>query len=324
MSCNGVNRTQSGPYGYNDNGMGRNNVPSNVSRGMQGNPFGRYIPITTNSLNSTQQLSFDQAFVPNQQVIEPIDYRNTGNTLHNNIGDSVMNESVVEYKINIDSIDRDIRTYLDPFNYVVKFNLPSSASITPSGPLINKEFRNVKYIKLDSIVLPQYSNNIYCPKEDKYIFSPESYLPDDRFVVLQINELLDDNKIYSTSDSGVRIDPITSNSIVPPKPFGIIYPDTKLGKYYYTGTPYNSNTIYKSSKLANINRMSVRFYDSFGKPLHYDNLYTYDQLQEAYKSGNPIPITDVRHPLNKNIQNHMTFIVGVVEGHINNNTKFER
>lgn len=321
MSCT---RNQSGPFGYNDNNQGRQNVPSNIVPNMQGNPFGRYNPITTNSIRSTQQFNFNKSFIPNEQVIEPIDYRNQNNLMHNNVGENVLNESVIEYKMNIDSLDRDIKTYLDPFNYVVKFNIPSSVSATATGPLINKDFRNVKYIKLDSIVLPQYSNIMYCPKEKKYILAPDSYLPDDRFVTLQITELTDDNKVYSTSDNGFRINPHTGESVIPPKPFGIIYPDTKLGKYYYTGTPYNSNTIYKSTELANIKRLSIRFYDSFGIPLHYDKLFTFDQLNEAYADGEPIPITDVRHPYNKNIQNHMTFIVGVVEGHINNNTKFER
>lgn len=321
--------------GHNDNNLNRRYVPSNnYPPPSSGNPFNRF----NSSTNTKQYNNFDQAYNGVPTMIDPINYANQNNLIHNNVGDSVLNESIVDYYLNIDSLDRDIKTYLNPFNFTVKFNTIAGGTMQtiekgqikstyfPSapGPLINKEFRNIKYIKLDSIVLPQYSDIIYCSSEHKNIFNPDSYLVDDRFVTLEIDEITDCNRVYSSSDNGVRVDPITNQSIVPPKPFGIIFPDTKFGKHYYSGVPYNASKIYKSTDLGNIKRLTIKLYDSMGVPLNYDNLYTYDQLQTAAKAGHPISTCDLRHPLNKNIQLHMSFVVGVVEGHVNNNTKFER
>lgn len=336
-----------GPAGFNDNNFNRRRLPSNVyppEGGMYGNPQNRFNQLTTNTQHNMKTLpsmsNFDQAFKTNNPMIEKIDYTNRNQLIHNNVGASVLDETVVEYRINIDSLDRDINTYTNPFNFVVSFNAPSGGSVRTEvlkggklttvndyfpgqpGPLINKEFRNVKYIKLDSIVLPQFSNN----KKDEdgdWILDPKSYLVDDRFVVLEIRELDDSHRIYSTSDNGYRIDPSTGKKLIAPKPFGIIFPDTKLGHVYYTGTPYNANKIFKNSYLGNLRKMSIKLYDSFGNSLEYDNLFTGRQLELAKQAGNPIPITDVRHPLNPKIQVHYTFIVGVVEGHVNTDTKLE-
>lgn len=312
------------PSGYNDNNMGRANVPSNIfPKPSTGNPFGQFNP--NGPFPNTRD--FKKAYSEPVPMIEPINYNNQNNIIHNNISSSVLNETIVEYKINIDSLDRDIRLYPNPFNYIVKFNTLSSEYIGKSyfpaapGPLINKELKNVKYIRLDNIVLPQYSNNKFSKKKDEYVL--KNHLLDDRFVTLEIEELTDLN-VYSSSESAVRLNPITGNSITPPKPFGLIIPDTRLGKYYYSGVPYNANKIYNPTDLGNIKKLSIKFYDSYGVPLGYDNLFTFKELEEAAIKGCPLPTCDVRHPLNKNIQNHLSFVIGISEAHINNLVKYEK
>jgi hypothetical protein len=37
----------------------------------------------------------------------------------------------------------------------------------------------------------------------------------------------------------------------------------------------------------------------------------------------PISTSDIRHPLNRRLQVHVSFIIGVIESQINTNTKFE-
>jgi len=338
------------PSGYNDNNQNRQRVPSNIfpaNGGMSGNPFGRFNPMT---YNQQQQMkynpnmsNFNQAFEKRNQIIEPIDYRNTGNLLHNNVGPVVLNEQITEYRINIDSLDRDIRVYPNPFDFKVKFN-PSSNGIVRTevkkrgklktindffdgqpGPHIVRNFRNVKYIKLDNIVLPQHTE--FCEiindeNEKELIFDKNSNLLDDRFVSLSIKEL-ECNRIYDTFDDGIRFDSKTGELFTPSKIFGIIFPDKRLGRNFYTGTPFYSTKVYDNSQLGNLDNLTIKFYDSCGVPLKINNLYTYNELCQAEENGNPIPIYDLKHPLNKKHQLHLSFVVGVIEAQINNNIKFE-
>src|SRR5690606_8748840 len=167
--------------------------------GMLGNPLGRYNPISTNSMYNQQMSKLSDSYGQPEPIIERIDYTNLKNVLHNNIGDSVLDEHVVEYRVNIDSLDRDIKTYPNQFDFRVKFNPPAGGILrtesikkgkldynqdkfsgTP-GPHIGRDFRNVKYIKLDSIVLPQYSN-LCVEKDGEVVFDPNSRLIDDRYV----------------------------------------------------------------------------------------------------------------------------------------------
>lgn len=348
---NGMNTFPNGyfpPFGYNDNNFNpnRKSYPSNIypkDGGMTGNPFANFNPLSTNKKNLMDNLpnmsNFDLAYKTNNHIIEPIDYDNKNDILHNNIARNVLDEHVVEYRINIDSLDRDINIYPNPFNFKVKFNPPSggitrSESIKngvlesvnqyingPPRPHINKEFKNVKYIKLDNIILPQYSNLIL--EDDIVDFDPDSFLVDDRFIALVIEEL-NCNRIFCTSDGSMRINPNTGFMNTPPRPFAHIFPERLLGKNYYTGTPYYGSKIYLNSLLGNINSLTIKLYDSCGTLLKYNNQLTQAELEHEKECGNEINVNDLRHPLNKLTQVHLSFIVGVVESQINTNTKFEK
>lgn len=336
------------PFGYNDNNFNRQRFPSNripPSGGIPGNPLGHFNPVTSGMLDQMNNLPymsrFNHSYSTNPSIIEPIDYSNKNNTLHNNIGGNVIDEHVVEYRINIDSLDRDIKAYPNPFNFTVKFNAPSSSRIRtesikngtptfindhfdgPPLPHINKEFRNVKYIKLDNVVIPQYSNIIFDNMSGDYIFDPNSFIVDDRYISLVIKEL-DCNRVLCTSDNSFRTDS-SGNTINPERPFATIFPDKLLGNIYYTGIPYHGSKFFKNSLLGNITQLSIQFNDSCGFPLQYNHLFTYDDLNKTDECTDPtpIPISDLRHPLNKNIQVHLSLVIGVVESQINNNIKFE-
>lgn len=344
MNYNSFPNKNNNMGGYNDNNFDRRRFPSNEyppNGGMSGNPFGRFNPLSTNSTQNKNFTNFNKAYVNQYPMIEQMDYKNYNNTIHNNIGQNVLDEHIVEYKINIDSLDRDIQTYPNPFSFKVQFDALSNGAVRTEsrrngkyehvneffvgapGPKINKRFRNVKYIKLDSIVLPQYSKTMI-NENCEMVFDPDSYLVDDRFVILSIDELDDSRRIYSTGDSGFRVDPDTGKLTNLPKIFGLIFPDTKLGNVYYTGTPYNSNKVYNSSDLGNINKLTIKLYDSCGKLLEFNDLLTYKELKEASDNCEPISTRCLNHPLNKKIQVHLSFIIGVVESQINNDTKFEK
>lgn len=340
------------PSGYNDNNFNRQSFPSNIfppNGGMTGNPNGQFNPMSTNS----QQLLRDQiplsnfknAFEPSVPIIEKIDYTNKNNVTHNNIGENVLDEHVVEYRLIIDSIDRDIKYYPNPFSYTVALNPIASSSVKHEeyidfndkskgkktiesrfdgapAPHINKEFRNVKYVKLENVILPQYSGLKKNKKDGIYEFDKESHLLSNMYVSLDIREL-DNERIYTTADSASRCHP-NGSFYTPPTPFAIILPDKIIGLNYYAGTPYYGSKIYKNSLLGNLTKLTINFYDAFGVPLKYNDLATLDDLEQfEFDNGEKFPVTDLRHPYNKKIQNHISLIVGVVESQINTNTKFD-
>lgn len=340
------------PSGFNDNNFNRMSMPSNIfpmNGGMSGNYVGRFNPITTNAqhnMNANSATNFNKAFEQNSPMIERIDYNNKNNVIHNNIGDSVLDEHVVEYRILLDSMDRDIKYYPNPFSYVVKF-APTSASvfqheeyINPKkkdlgtktvttrfegapNPVINREFKNVKYIKLENIILPQYCQ-IQKNKHGNYEFDPYSHLMSERFVQLVIKEI-NCERVYATFDDVTRYDSLNDKNYTPSRPFAIVIPDKTLGCNYYSGTPYYGSKIFKNSLLGNIGQMSIQLCDSEGIPLKYDDMFTYDELEEyEFENNEPLPVTDLRHPYNKRTQPFISLIVGIVESQINTNTKFDQ
>lgn len=336
-------------YGINNNNFyGKQTSPSTIEPNHSGNPFGNFNPTSTNSMKNRNNNNFNQAFKPlsqqsfnrnydyqTNQLIGPIDYSNQNDILHNNINEKVLDEYIMDYRINIDSLDRDIRVYPNPFDFVVKFNPSSSSRVRtevlkngqletindcmsgPPKPHILKEFKNVRYVQIECVILPQGLNTDL----DEKIINKERSLLTDRFIILEVKEL-DCNRIFCTSDDSVRLDPKSGNLINIPKEFARILPDSAYGDTYYKGYAFHGSKIFKTSKLGNINSLTFKFYDSCGIPLEHDNLYTYNDMKKADKKGKPIPITNIRHPLNKELQVNISIIIGAVESQINNKTNY--
>ncbi len=360
-----------GPYGYNDNNSNRRRVPSNrypPRRGLSGSGFGNFQPVSDHQLqrmkNPTPTSNFNQAYTPNKPLIERMDYKNYGQLLYNNVDKNVMDEHIVEYRVNIDSFDRDINAYPNQFDFKVQFDAPATGILRtevikhgklvpinqkfygPPRPHIHRKFRNVKYVKLDSIILPQFGTVIknkdtpQCiqpPLECQYNpgppLPPPEYILDrnpltanynlvnDRFVMMVVNEL-ECNRVYCTYDGDTRYDPIAKKKYVAPCPFAHILPKDVYGIWYYSGEPYYGSKIYINSQLGNISSMTIKFYNSFGRPLKYTNQWTPAEIDKAEKECKPLPLYDVRHPLNYKTQVHISFVIGVVESQINTDTKF--
>lgn len=333
-----------GPYGFNDNNVNRisnpsNNYPSNG--GLTGNPTGRFNPLSTNTIkqmiNTPSMTNFDKAYVQPYPIIEKIDYGNKNDILHNNIGENVLDETVVEYRIIINSMDRDIRYYPNPFSFVVKLNpigpetlqyedkrtskIKETRFESSPRPHIEKEFRNIKYIKLENIILPQH---IELEKTEDGCYKPilTENLAFDMYTSLVVKEL-DCDRVLTTFDDVTRIDE-EGKAYTPPKPFAILIPDKFIGVNYFACLPYYGSKIYKNSDLGNLKKMTIEIFDCYGKPVMFNHLYNYDDLMEyEKKNGKPLCQSDLRHPLNKKNQLHLSFIIGVVESQINTNTKFE-
>jgi hypothetical protein len=319
------------PFGINDQNFNRQLfVQKNYDSGSS---FDKFVP----NNSSPQYFNINQK--SSQTMIDKINYKNPGNLIHNNVSDNVLDEQITEYRIHIDSLDRDISVYPDPLHFAVKFNPTGRSNVrtekyidphdkskgtiivnnyfeSEPTPHIIKEFRNVKYIKLENISLPLF--NKLSEINNEFVFDPSSKLIDDRFILLNIKEL-ELERTYATYDSSTRTDPVTGKKYTSPKPFAIIYPDKTTSSHYFSGIPYYGSRVYKNSSLGNLSQMTINILDSCGLPIISENLATNDDIID-----DGISLVDLRHPLNKKRQLHLSFLIGVVESQINNNTKFEK
>ena len=71
-----------------------------------------------------------------------------------NYSEKVKN-NIYEYTLKIDSRDRNINIYPNPFNFKVRFN--QGNNLSGRGPSIFRRFNNVKYINLESVCIPRYN-----------------------------------------------------------------------------------------------------------------------------------------------------------------------
>jgi len=208
-------------------------------------------PITKDySLNN-----FNKVFTPNTPLIDPINYTNPNTLIHNNLGEQVYVENVIEYRINIDSFDRNRDKYPNPFNFVIKFNNGDYCD----DAKINFPLDNVQYLRLETIILPnrihvKCPNNNICNCGQTHL----KILQEDRFILLEIQELETNQRLtYSTSDN---------RNNFPSGAFCIVVPDSRMFNYY-SGTCFNGSKMYKKNNLTRINRFTIKLYDSYGYPL---------------------------------------------------------
>ena len=119
------------------------------------NDYNNYTPINTfdnnnkslnlQNFNNFSQLNIEKSFKQNKPIEFMPDTKNKHETLYDNLGDNLMKEAVKEYRLNIDSIDRDVRIYPDPFNYVVFLGPITNSGINASVSRINikNELKNI-------------------------------------------------------------------------------------------------------------------------------------------------------------------------------------
>lgn len=276
--------------------------------------------------------NINSAFSNNSpQSIHP-SFKNQNNTLYPNLNDNLLKEALVEYRLNIDSIDRDIIQFPDPFSYIVNFGPVANSGVDSTikrsslknelkrinrksgssslnnvnedlfddddkfilnyennlkrvfNPYITRDFKNIKFIRLDNIILPRFNKVIInkdwkfdssCDKSNSYIKDDfervkdlvilnNRYIPDlnttnslflDRFIQISIKELAN-NKNLATNQ-------INTNTFT-------VLPDKHLGLLYWRGNPYYAVNIFKDSLLGNLNKLTFEFYDSFGNQIKLD------------------------------------------------------
>ena len=113
---------------------------------IKSNNFNSSSNINDNTIKSTNEFT--------SQIVQPYidwDKHEKPELYYNNLIKEGKTEIMNEYIVNIDSIDRDINRYPNPFNYKVYFkSIPNQ-----TGAVINRNFKNVKYLDLQSMILPR-------------------------------------------------------------------------------------------------------------------------------------------------------------------------
>lgn len=207
---------------------------------------------------------FDSSYLPNPTFINPYDFTNTGGVLHNNLGQKTMSEYLTEYKIHIDTKDRDIVAFPSPFKTKVYFGKSDG---------IARKFENVKFVTLDSIILPKTNcvdishiaePNIY-PSNSNYVAGildgPNilSVLAKRRNLYLRIEELESENNLGTSS--------LLENNTF------ILVEDCCAGIDSHVWKPVHNTIIYKNSSLQKLNKLTLVLYDEYG-----NELKVYDQV----------------------------------------------
>lgn len=214
-----------------------------------------------------------------------------------------MSEYIKEYSVLIDSKDRNYQVYPNPFEYSVQFApLIANNEYASATPIINNSFKNVKYIKLDRIIMPFYNRT-----HDNGTVNTLKPLTNNHYLVLSIGNNFSNENYYSTND-------ILSES------FATIYFDQKQNMTHYTGLAPNGVKVWPDSSLGEIKRLDIQFMDPYGNVLTCDHLDPSIQSNMICDCIDPEGDDDtdcfkhnIYHPLNPLFQHHLYFRVGVVE-----------
>jgi len=223
------------------------------------------------SMGRNNQHNFNSGFQQSQNLIPQQEWTNNGNLIHNNVGQNVMNEYLMDYTLHIDSYDRDTAVYPNPFKYNVSLGGAGTSServfdnvtqtfITKNyvgvpDPRIERNFHNVKQVTVDRIFFPQYAVYTKTIIDGNPVYTGLTSISSKyRYLILKIKEL-DNNKIFSTN---IRVN---DDSF-------IIYKDKDLGG---TSTEiwlssYTKRTFPKS-QLKNLDKLTIEIVDPDGNPV---------------------------------------------------------
>jgi len=251
--------------------------------------------------------SVNDAFSEKTPFIERDLYQNTNTTLHNNLGNMLQLEAITEYHINIDSCDRNIETYPDSYNYVVSFNALGKSTEkkfekkfagtfgeTPA-PVIERNFKNVKYIRLDRVILSRNNytkfsinqnilvdkNNIEveidCDKinssksSKEYVNICNERIKEDVCDVCCLKQcdcsISEKNKCIIIKFKELDNDHIYSTNTLTSDNSFFLYVDKSLGNSNNIWNPIYSSSIYQNSLLYNLNRLTVEYFNGDGTPM---------------------------------------------------------
>lgn len=254
-------------------------------------------------------------------------FANKNEIFHNNLGSILLNEEIREYSVMIDSKDRNYQVYPDPFNYEVKFHpLPKTrekingkmVTYEDPSPTINDNFTNVRYIKLEKVILPLYYKikekldvDEYGDETKHWIVDTNKKLTDNHYIILSLGNDYGDENYRSTND-------VLSGS------FSTIYYGSLTNSTHYFGHTSNGIKIFPQDQLGKIDRLRITFMDPYGHPIRIPHVDKKIQSNMECTCIDPEGDDETDcfkhnlfHPLNPIFQHHLQFKIGVVEPRLN-------
>ncbi len=274
-----MNRKQNLPYNNNNNIKG---VNTSHLLSDQYNPFFMANPYNN---SNNEKTDFNKVFdTKKPPMIVTTDFSNKSEVIHQNMNPvSILRDKIYEYNIVIDSRDRDVNVYPNPFDFKVSIDpfkigsnstfqydssgnividpitkepvLEKSVMISAPGPIIKPQIRKVKYVQFVLAKLPKsYTMRLNNILENNTINSDLLVLDNDRFLMLDVKELRNPEK-YSTNDS-------LTNS------FAILSDNEVSNKFHYTSYGCTEPIVFKNP-LSKLDMLTVKIRDSEGKLLEY-------------------------------------------------------
>lgn len=255
------------------------------------NPNGAF-PQTLGNPNS-----FQNNFNLNHSIIEQQQNNNLHNTMHDNLHDNIKNEFIKEYQITVDSNDRNILTY--PNQFAFRLSMGSNSAVEP---VINRNFRNVKYVKIDSIILPTKSD--LTDDDDNEITTIN-----ERFIMLKLNG------INQTSQLGTNTNTNSASIIMYPKK---IYANDKFVIFKPVNKVSNIINI-DDNNLINLNNIEFNLLDGKYEQIDWVKMKlkeTETMEEEERKKEVEKYMTDISKQIIINLR------VGVVENKLNTEVNY--
>lgn len=209
--------------------------------------------------------NFNVAYTQNKQELIQRDHQNHNELIHNNVEEDIVNEVLNEYIIHIDGADRDRTIYPNPFRYTVIFGGTGTTYVDGQiiggnpNPRIERNYRNIKQIKIKYVILPKYFKFNYQKTDNFTTYTPidnGTFLRNYRYLILRIKEL-DTDKINSTNSVSKQ------NSFVLYK--NNIYSQTDA--YTDVWVPTQPIITYADINLKNLNRLTIDIIDPSGNQI---------------------------------------------------------
>ena len=222
------------------------------------------------SIGGNYQTAFSGGMNGTMLINKP-DYSNPNNILHNNIGERVILEQVLDNKIFIDSCFRDHVKHPDPFKFTVKFNgiepKKEVVTVTIEGNkysycnytngdtdiVFDRTFKNIRNVTINALILPFSINFV---KKDDGSYEPSGYKLAKyayKYIVLKINEL--------------RNGRCFSNNPTLGRESFIMKMDTDICLNNQIWIPIHNNVSYFESNLKTVERLNIEICNHNGERL---------------------------------------------------------
>lgn len=151
-----------------------------------------------NFFQQNMGLTNNYPHVQNKEIMGYHNYKNYNNLIHNNIDKIILKNIIQEYKVNIDTGFRDTTANLNQFDTTVTFNPKNDPE-----PHILVDFKNVKFIRIDKIILPSFKEMVKAePSVDNIIIFQQTRAGDtiEVDVDVQIYKPIRDANNYTSND----------------------------------------------------------------------------------------------------------------------------